>query len=268
MAEHFARNGHRVFYINANHFLESSIKQKSKNLYVVNIRNHNFSAIHLTDWSHNIEELKKIFDGLLRDYCIRDAITIVDYPNWIYGAEYLREHYGFKIITDYMDDFTGFLNPADRLVSKNCKELLKKSDAVACSSSFLYEIAAKYNKNICIIRNGCEYDHFHKVFGIKSTINRKVVGYYGAIAHWFDVEKVCYVAAHLPECDIVLIGEVTEGKDQLEKCSNIQLIGELPYTKLPDYLKTFDVCIIPFDTKTDLIKATNPVKFYEYLSAG
>ena len=34
------------------------------------------------------------------------------------------------------------------------------------------------------------------------------------------------------------------------------------------YLADFDVCLIPFDTSTDLIKATNPVKFYEYLSAG
>ena len=34
------------------------------------------------------------------------------------------------------------------------------------------------------------------------------------------------------------------------------------------YLESFDVCLIPFDTSTDLIKATNPVKFYEYLSAG
>ena len=37
---------------------------------------------------------------------------------------------------------------------------------------------------------------------------------------------------------------------------------------MPEHLAYFDVCLIPFDTSTDLIKATNPVKFYEYLSAG
>ena len=30
----------------------------------------------------------------------------------------------------------------------------------------------------------------------------------------------------------------------------------------------YDVCLIPFKDDIDLIKATNPVKFYEYLSAG
>ena len=42
----------------------------------------------------------------------------------------------------------------------------------------------------------------------------------------------------------------------------------VPYDKLPEVLRDFDVCLIPFDASTDLIKATNPVKFYEYLSAG
>ena len=42
----------------------------------------------------------------------------------------------------------------------------------------------------------------------------------------------------------------------------------VPYEALPNYLQTFDVCLIPFDASTSLIQATNPVKFYEYLSAG
>ncbi|HBR02768.1 MAG TPA: hypothetical protein DD738_09165 [Ruminiclostridium sp.] len=267
-ADRFAQNGHRVFYVNANHFPEYSVKEEKENLYVIDFKNKNFSAIHLTDWSQNIEALKQSFDELLYEYCIRDAIVVIDYPNWVHGAEYLREHYGFKLITDYMDDFTGFLNPTGKLVGENCKELLKKSDLVIASSQFLFEIASKYNKNVEIVRNGGEYEHFHKAYRQKTYADKKIIGYYGAIAHWFDVEKVCYVAKHLPECTIILIGEVTEGRTQFEEYSNIRLIGELPYSELPDYLKTFDVCMIPFDTKTDLIKATNPVKFYEYLSAG
>ena len=97
---------------------------------------------------------------------------------------------------------------------------------------------------------------------------KKIVGYYGAVAHWFDAEKIVYLAKHLPECDFVIVGAVTEWEDVLQSQSNIKLLGEQPYSELPSYLKTFDVCLIPFDTSTDLIKATNPVKFYEYLSAG
>jgi hypothetical protein len=41
----------------------------------------------------------------------------------------------------------------------------------------------------------------------------------------------------------------------------------MPYKDLPGYLYYFDVCIIPFRV-VPLTMATNPVKFYEYISSG
>ncbi|MEG1925738.1 MAG: glycosyltransferase [Ruthenibacterium sp.] len=268
-AASYARNGHRVFYINANHFNPSSVVEIENNLFVVNIYNSKDVAIHVTDWSDNIGDLKNEINNLLRNYSIKDAITIVDYPNWVLCAEYLRTMFGFKIVVDYMDDYTGFLNPAEKLVGENCTRLLKCCDVVIPSSAFLSDIATKYFAGeISIVRNGTEYKHFHQAYCEKTNNERPVIGYYGAIAHWFDADKICYLAGKLPDCDIVLIGEVTEYREKLERVSNIILLGEKPYSELPHYLAEFDVCLIPFDTSTDLIKATNPVKFYEYLSAG
>lgn len=267
-AASFAKNGHRVFYINANYHQGNSLKQINENLYLINLSNDMASAIYETDWLSNIDKLKEQIDNLLYEYCIRDAITIVDYPNWIHAAEYLREKYGFKIVTDYMDDFTGFLNPAEKLIKKNCINLLKSSDIVIPSSQFLYDIAIKYNENVEIVRNGTEFKHFNNAIRYNSKKDKKVIGYYGAVAHWFDIDKVIYVAKNMPDCEIVIIGEVSSGEGQLKKYNNIKLLGEMAYTDLPEHLSYFDVCMIPFDTSTDLIKATNPVKFYEYLSAG
>lgn len=268
LAARFAKNGHRVFYVNANHFKETSIVEVDKNLFIVNLKNDDYAAIHLTDWQDRAKVLEQLLDNLLYQYCIRDAVTLVDYPNWVYGAEYLRNKYGFKVITDYMDDYTGFFNPAEKLVGENCVKLLKISDFIIPSSQFLYDIAKKYNDNISIVRNGTEFDHFYQATFEQKKAERKVVGYYGAVAQWFDMDKVCYIAENLKECDIVIIGEVTEGRKRLQKYSNIKLLGEVAYIDLPKHLACFDVCLIPFDTSTDLIKATNPVKFYEYLSAG
>jgi GT2 family glycosyltransferase len=53
----------------------------------------------------------------------------------------------------------------------------------------------------------------------------------------------------------------------LQGRSNIHLLGEQPYENLHEYLSVFDVCIIPF-IKNSLTDATNPVKLYEFLSAG
>ena len=50
-------------------------------------------------------------DAIVAEFGIRDAIVLVDYPNWVNAAVYLKSKYGFRVVTDYMDDYTGFLNP-------------------------------------------------------------------------------------------------------------------------------------------------------------
>lgn len=270
-AKRFAANGHRVFYINANFIRKDSVSEKEDNLFVVDFASDAYNAIYAMDGKSTLEWMKEKLDNLIYNYAIRDAIIVVDYPNWVYGAEYIREKYGFKIVTDYMDDYTGFLGTTEDFLKNNCIHLLAKSDAVVVSSQFLADVAGKYaeQEKIEIVRNGTEVAHFFQAAQMeKKEKSRKVIGYYGAVSHWFAWEKVCYLAKQFTDCDIVIVGEVTDYKKQLEKYPNIKLLGEKPYTELPTYLADFDVCLIPFDTSTDLIKATNPVKFYEYLSAG
>lgn len=269
IAEKFSEKNHRVFYINANHFSKEGVQSLNPYLNIVNFNNEKVHSIHLSDWRNELDNLYSKLDKLISEYYIGDAVVIVDYPNWHFAAKYLREKYGFNYIVDYMDDFTGFLNPAEKLVSANSVQILKESDYIIASSTFLYDIANKYNQCVELIRNGTEFEHFNNADGkiIKVNEKRKIIGYYGAIAHWFDFEIVYSLAENFPEADIHLIGEVSE-KNRFSDYENIKLLGEKKYEELPKYLKEFDVCIIPFDSSIDLIKATNPVKFYEYLSAG
>lgn len=268
-ASRFAENGHRVFYVNANFINKGSVKNVADNLFVINWENNTCNAVYyLSSWNLCEKWFKDNADKLIYEYAIKDAIVILDYPNWVYGAEYLRKYYGFRLIVDYMDDYTGFLGTTTNVLKDNCIHMLRTSDLVIASSQFLSDIAQKYTTEISIIRNGTEVDHFYQALEKETHKKRPVIGYYGAVSHWFDWQKVCYVAKHMPDCDVVIIGEITEYRDELEKFSNIKLLGEKKYKELPDHLAYFDVCLIPFDTSTDLIKATNPVKFYEYLSAG
>ncbi|MDO4632659.1 MAG: glycosyltransferase [Eubacteriales bacterium] len=268
-ASRFAQNGHRVFYVDANFTNKEQVQEISEKLHIVDWSSKNCRAIYFTDEDAGFNEwFKEKADRLVKEYAIRDAILILDYPNWIHGAEYMSKTYGFSMVVDYMDDFTGFLGTTTSTLKDNCEYMLQKSDLVVASSDFLCNIAAKYTDNIHAVRNGTEYEHFHQAISLAKPHKRPVIGYYGAVAHWFAWEKVCYLAEKLPECDIVIIGDITEHREKLEKYKNIQLLGEKKYQELPKYLADFDVCLIPFDTSTDLIKATNPVKFYEYLSAG
>ena len=268
-AKRFAQNGHRVFYINANFVNPECIKEIEPGLFTVDFMTTSCTAIYFNDaWNGFEDWLKEKMDNLIRTYAIRDAIVVLDYPNWINCAEYLKDTYGFKMVADYMDDATGFLGTTTDTLKDNCLRMLTGCDLVVPSSQFLHDIAKQYNDKLTIVRNGTEIEHFYKALSMETKRERPVIGYYGAVSHWFAWETVCYLAKHLPECDIVIIGAVTEYQDKLERYSNIKLLGEMDYQKLPEHLAYFDVCLIPFDTSTDLIKATNPVKFYEYLSAG
>ncbi len=268
-ASRFAQNGHRVFYINANFINKDNIREISSNLNTVDFFCKSCNAIYFaSECPEFLDWFTKKMDSLINIYAIRDAMIILDYPNWIQGAQYLRTKYGFKIIVDYMDDFTGFLGTTSEQLKNNCLHMLKNSDQIIASSQFLYDIATQYTEHVSIVRNGTEVEHFYQAALNKEKKQRPVIGYYGAVSHWFSWEKVCHLAANRPDCDIVIIGEVTEHRDKLEKFANIKLLGEKNYKELPQHLAYFDVCLIPFDTSTDLIKATNPVKFYEYLSAG
>ena len=271
LANAFAKQGHRVFYINANfNQQQTQTVETIGDIKVVSVKSDEYSAVHIADYTKNAIEIENELENIIIQNGIRDCLIVVEYPTWVQGATYLKDKYGFKIITDYLDDYTGFEDTNISCLASCCYKLLENSDRVIASSSYLSEVAAKYNTDVEIVRNGTEYECFNKAYDPDNNKvkDRKVVGYYGAIAHWFDFEKVTYLATKLPDVDFVLIGEVSENKELLSKYSNIKLLGEKPYASLPMYLKEFDVCLIPFDTSTDLIKATNPVKFYEYLSAA
>lgn len=268
LANSFSREGHRVFYINANFNNENTqIIKQIDNIEVVSLKNNKYSRIYMAD---DTKDIINELENIVIENAIRDCVVIVEYPIWVQPAKYLKNKYGFKIITDYLDDYTGFQETNNQSLAPCCYELLQSSDQVIASSNYLAESASKYNNNVKVIRNGTEFEHFNKAYNVseKKEIKRQAIGYYGAIAHWFDFKKLVYLAEKMPDVDIILIGQVTEGSELLSKYENIKLLGEKRYDTLPKYLEQFDVCLIPFDTSTDLIKATNPVKFYEYLSAG
>jgi len=168
-----------------------------------------------------------------------------------------------------MDEHSGFLNNTTSMLTHE-EELITSSDIVVTTSRSLLDKSAGRAKRAALIPNACDFDHFNQGAGTNplSDLQGPIIGYYGAIAEWFDVAMIRDAAAARPGWQFVLIGH-TFGADisSLERLPNVHLLGEKPYTELPAYLQAFDVACIPF-LINPLTNATNPVKFYEYLSAG
>jgi glycosyltransferase involved in cell wall biosynthesis len=95
-----------------------------------------------------------------------------------------------------------------------------------------------------------------------------VIGYYGAIAHWFDARLVADLARLRPEWRLELVGNTfSSDLRPLAGLPNVRLLGEMQYAELPRRLARWHCCIIPF-VRNELTEATNPVKVYEMLAAG
>ena len=275
LAMQLAARGHRVFYFQAqfNHCQQPLVKQIQEKIYLVQLPGDPAKIIYQSTLSEeNVKEIEDSFLLLKNTFNIHSAITVVDLPFWRKLAIHLRDKFGWKVAYDCMDHHAGFSNSSD-LTSIDEQILATQSDLVLATSHLLFEKAKEKNANSILVPNGTDFDFFHHLpkdafIPELKNLSHPIIGYYGAIADWFDTKLVGQLATAHPEWDFILIGS-TELADlePIKGVKNIYLLGEKPYIDLPKYLSRFDVFIIPFKN-IPLTNATNPVKLYECLSAG
>jgi glycosyltransferase involved in cell wall biosynthesis len=96
---------------------------------------------------------------------------------------------------------------------------------------------------------------------------RPVIGFFGLIADWVDLDLIRHLAVARPDCTFALIGKVTTDVSLFEGLPNVHLLGQKSYDELPGYVKAFDLALLPF-VMNELTIASNPLKLREYLAAG
>ena len=213
-----------------------------------------------------IEQLRKSIGEVLEWADCKRIQSVVQHPFWYDIASVLPNS---RLVYDCMDYHEGFGNNDESLIKLE-KKLFKGAELTITTSTWLDNMVAPHATRHSLIRNACDYDHFS---AIPASVycdrqGRRIIGYYGAIAEWFDLDLVAAAAKQHPNCCVLLIGADTiNARQRLRGLSNIEFLGEVAYDDLPKYLYAFDVCLLPFKI-SPLTLATNPVKVYEYLSAG
>lgn len=264
-----ANKGFNIFYISPITSDKEYITEISKNIYEVHLKTNKQGNV-LRDFhldKENTDDFVKSFNKLLKQYLKKDSMLFVLHPVWKDVAFSLES---MTRVYDLMDLYSGFPDAKKELVLAE-EELIKKSDIVLTTATNLYEYAKKLNSNVHMIRNGSDFEKFSslKKNGLLDCLNGKaIVGYFGAITEWLDFDLMEYVVKENRDKYFIFIGSInTNNVRKLYKYRNVYFLGEVAHTELPGYLAYFDVCTIPF-ILNDLIKSTNPVKFYEYISSG
>lgn len=273
LAQAIVHSGRRVFYISVD-FVDDDRAgfaaeplDASGRLFNIRLFIRDTPVIYTTvPDTQIVDRLSRSIGEVLAWADSRKATSIIQHPFWHEVAARLPNGY---LVYDCMDHHEGFENTASEMSALE-KALFRDADLTITTSDWLDRYAAQYTSRRTIIRNAADFNHFSKVpVNVhRDEQGRRIIGYYGAIAEWFDQDLVEAVARRFPECCILLVGaDSVDAKRRLGQLPNVRFTGEVSYTELPRYLYGFDVCMLPFKV-IPLTLATNPVKVYEYLSAG
>jgi GT2 family glycosyltransferase len=194
---------------------------------------------------------------------IGTPIVVVQHPAWHQVACGVP---GATVVYDCLDLATGFSNVAKSLGAAE-SALLASADVVVAASRPLAEHVSRH-RAATLIRNAADVEFFAQGFTERLPGEPPVIGYFGAIADWFNIEWIEHSAAERPHWEFRLIGR-TDGCDisRAAQLPNVTFLGEQPYERLPAFLREVDVAVIPFKLM-ELTRCTNPVKLYEYMGAG
>lgn len=161
------------------------------------------------------------------------------------------------------DRFRARFEAADRAWSKS-------ADLVFASANNLAQEKRSINSNTHFFPNGVNAAFFDSCRPLSEdmlSISRPIVGFVGNIGSWVDIELLAYAARAIPSANFVLVGPAQVNTDLLERIPNMHLLGAVSGELLPNYLRAFDVGLIPYRL-TSFTHYTFPSKLMEYLAMG
>ncbi len=154
-------------------------------------------------------------------------------------------------------------------------DLMRRSSLVFAQCAALKKRCAGLNSNVHIFPFGVKMETFdnsrpprpNDVPEDMKDIKRPIIGYVGGIHRHIDFKLIRFVANERPEWSVVLIGPAQTSLAELDGLANVHLLGKKDFSVLPDYVRQFDVSIIPYEVSkyTDTVF---PTKLNEYHAMG
>jgi glycosyltransferase involved in cell wall biosynthesis len=154
------------------------------------------------------------------------------------------------------------------------RKLAGEADLCLTTSDALYEKMKQFNSSTYLVPNAV-----NPMFFIENSrqsppdvehYERPVYGFIGSLYDHIDFDIILALSKLIKKGTIVLVGYTNRMAElkKLTDCSkNIVYLGPRPYQMVPAYIRSFDVCLIPYKVG-GRIDTVNPVKLNEYLIFG
>jgi uncharacterized SAM-binding protein YcdF (DUF218 family)/glycosyltransferase involved in cell wall biosynthesis len=153
-------------------------------------------------------------------------------------------------------------------IAKSERKLLGRSDLVFVQGESLRQRCGQ-QPNVHIFPFGVSMTTFRRDIGVApelTSLKRPLIGYIGGIHRHVDFDLTRRVAQEL-DGTVVLVGPVQAEADELRQLDNVAFMGSQPHTRMPEFLRGFDVGMIPY-RRTAYTESVYPTKLNEYLAMG
>jgi len=221
------------------------------------------------DRVHDCERLKMLLDRFI-------ASTEGPLVRWYYTPMMLpfSEHVAAEcVVYDCMDELANFKNAPPELLPLE-QRLIQQADLVFTGGYSLYEAKRDRHPSVHPFPSSVDVAHFARARGEgvdpadQTGLPRPRLGFYGVVDERMDLALLDAVAVAHPEWAIVVVGPVVKiSEADLPRRANIHYLGGKSYAELPDYLRGWDVALMPFAIN-DATRFISPTKTPEYLAAG
>lgn len=189
------------------------------------------------------------------------------------------------LVYDRVDHAASVDHESDAKIKNQDLSFLKAADFVLTNSSYALKYIKKYNSNSFLAHWSCDVSLFssHKRIIPKEIgkIKKPRLGLVGHIDHRLDFRLLYDLAVKRSDWNFILVGPVFDFDPQqggimdlyqwlskLKKLPNVYFLGKKQKDEIPDFINSFDVCLILYDTSQEFVKGCNPMKLYEYLAMG
>ena len=153
-------------------------------------------------------------------------------------------------------------------------ELTRRADHVFVAPPALVAAKQRLNPATSYSPHGVDTELFALAQAEATVVPRRalglhspVVGYFGLIAAWTDIDLLCWLAQQRPQWSFLLVGHAAVDIARLTRLPNVHWVGAQPYESLPGWAKAFDVAVMPYRNNRQVQNA-NPLKLREYLATG
>jgi glycosyltransferase involved in cell wall biosynthesis len=165
------------------------------------------------------------------------------------------------------DDFGALAGVDHRAVSRLEQMLVDRADVILVASSALqarFPVSKTH-----LIEHGVDAAPFAAAYPrpVDLPSGKPVMGFYGSLSNWLDLELLEGLAEQLPDWNLVLIGPCQCELGALLKRANVHWLGPRLHHQLPAYVQHWQVSLLPFLDNAQ-IRACNPLKLREYLASG